>query len=420
MTAASGAHPGSAARRLRAAVVGAGIGGLCAAIGLQRAGLDVTVFERAEALRQGGSGLAIFGNGMRALDEIGVGDAVRQRTSTAARQFRAGQRKPDGAWLATIPGDAVAELCVIDRTELHRLLVSALENDTIQLGVSVVAAHASGELQLRHADRVRVDDRFGLIVAADGLRSAIRATWPEDPGIRYAGYSAWRAITQHPVDVGGEAGETWGDRCRFGVVPLADGRVYWFAVATMPADATVADEMDELTRRFGTWHAPIPELLRATAPERVQRLPIEELAGRLPSFCQGRVVLLGDAAHAMTPDLGQGGGQAMEDAATLARLVGKTLRAGSVTGPGDGDAKPFEPFPLDAAIATYDALRRRRSQRIAERSRLVGKLAHVPGPVLTGLRDVLLRMTPERVMRRQLDEIGSWQPPHVVTRYRGS
>ena len=386
---------------MRVGVIGAGIGGLCAAIGLQQAGARVDVFERALAPRVAGSGLSVFGNGIAALDAIGVGDRFRAATSGAATTLRAGQRRPDGAWLSTLPASAVSDLRIVHRADLHELLLAALEPATVRWGTSVVAVSDDAVLTAQDAAGQR-EERYDLVVAADGIRSAVRASWPDDPGIRYSGYSTWRGITARPVDLDGAAGETWGDGLRFGLAPLPDGRVYWFAVASMPTDAVVADEFAEVRRLFGRWHDPIPALLAATDPAGVFRLPIEDLAGPAPTFCRGRIVLLGDAAHAMTPDLGQGGGQAMEDAATLAALLAPLA---AVEAP-DADR-------VDAALARYDAERRRRTQPIARRARLLGAIAHGRGPVRVALRDTILRLTPGSVLARQARTLQSWRPPEV-------
>lgn len=381
---------------MRIGVIGAGIGGLCAAIGLQRAGARVEVFERAAAARVAGSGLSVFGNGIAALDALGVGDRFRAATDGAATLLRAGQRRPDGTWLTTVPPAGVASLRIVRRTDLHELLMSALEPETVRWAIPIVTA--SDDAVLTFSDGRR--ERYDLVVAADGIRSAVRAGWPGDPGIRYSGYSTWRGITEYPVDLGGAAGETWGDGLRFGLAPLPDGRVYWFAVASLPADAAVADEFAEVVRLFGRWHDPIPALLAATDPAGVFRLPIEDLAGPAPTFRRGRVVLLGDAAHAMTPDLGQGGGQAMEDAATLAALLAPVA------------AEPApDPARLDAALDRYDVERRRRTQPIARRARLLGAIAHGRGPVRIALRNAMLRMMPGSVLVRQVRALQSWRPP---------
>lgn len=385
---------------MRVGVIGSGIGGLCAAIGLQRAGAEVVVYEQAADLRPGGSGLSLFGNGLRALEALGLDAELRAITSASAGELRSGTRRPDGAWLSVFPQEAVAQLRVVDRSDLHRVLVAALDEGTIRAGHRVVAARPDGSLTIAGPEDDERSDQFHVVVAADGLRSGTRRSWPDDPGVRYAGYAAWRGITDTAVDLHGDAGETWGVGLRFGIAPLADGRVYWFAVATLPFEHAVADETAALRERFGAWHDPIPTLIDATSPERISRLPIEELAGRLRSFRSGRIVLLGDAAHAMTPNLGQGGGQAMEDAATLAALLAPLARRPFVD---EGD--------LDPVLARYDALRRPRTQRIAQRARAIGRLAHAPGRVTGPLRDLLVRATPRRALRSQLEWLQSWSPP---------
>ena len=140
------------------------------------------------------------------------------------------------------------------------------------------------------------------------------------------------------------------------------------------------------------------ELIAATDPAAVFRLDINELAGPLPSFRSGRCVLLGDAAHAMTPDLGQGGNQALEDAATLVALIGPA--AGAPAGPS-----------IDRALAEYDKLRRPRTQLLARRARQVGRVAQTQGAVSAWVRDAVVRVLPDAVLGRQLLAVQAWQPP---------
>lgn len=385
---------------MRVAVIGAGIGGLCAAIGLQRAGASVVVFEKERAVRAGGSALSVFGNGLRALDSIGVGDAFRGITSAEAARYRGGQRRPDGSWLSTYPSDAISELRIVDRAQLHGILTAALAPGTLRNDHRAVAVSPSGEVHLQGGSE---PERFDLVVAADGIRSATRQAWKGDPGIAYSGYSTWRGITSGPFNLRGEAGETWGIRQRFGLAPLADGRAYWFAVVSVREGAEIDTAKSRVEELFEGWHAPIGDVIRATEADRILFHPIDRLAGPLATFVSGNVVLLGDAAHAMTPDLGQGGGQAMEDAATLTALLSSLAPM----------AAPRQE-KIREALARYDALRRPRTQKISQRARLVGQLAHGPGRPFIAARDLLLRLTPESALRRQLIEVQDWSSPAPV------
>ncbi|MFB9838918.1 FAD-dependent monooxygenase, partial [Actinoallomurus acaciae] len=245
-------------------------------------------------------------------------------------------------------------------------------------------------VEVTHAGGV---SRAALLVGADGLRSAVRrSVWPEAPGPRYAGYTAWRLVVDPPEGRPDTGGETWGRGERVGVVPLAGGKVYLFAVANAPEGERSADgESAELRRRFGGWHDPIPSLLNAAAEEAVLRGDIYDLPP-LESYVSGRVALLGDAAHLMTPDQGQGANQALEDAVTLAALL---------------DADPSVP----SALAAYDRERRPRTQTIARRSRRTGAVAQWSSASAVAVRNRMLRLVPPGAMLRALGPVLDWRPP---------
>ncbi|WP_433502191.1 FAD-dependent monooxygenase [Pseudonocardia halophobica] len=376
---------------MRAVVIGAGIGGLAAAAGLRRAGVDVVVLERSRELRPVGAGISLWANAFTALDALGLGRAVRARTGPAAAALQAGQRSPDGRRLSRTPAAAVAGLGVLHRAELQEVLLAAAGE--VWLGVEVTAVSPDGRHVVHSGGREEAD----LVVAADGIHSGVRASWPGDPGLRYAGYSAWRGVTSRPVDLLGAAGETWGRGLRFGLVPLRDGRVYWFGVTSGPPGCTAPDEHAAAREAFAGWHAPIPAVLAATPSDAVHRGDIMDLAEAPPTFRRGRCVLLGDAAHAMTPDLGQGGGQALEDAATLVRLVGPPAA--------------WSAGELDAALARYDALRRPRTARLMKAARRVGAVAQAGSPLGAGLRDLALRLTPGALAGGPLRRVQAWRPP---------
>ncbi|WP_413334110.1 FAD-dependent monooxygenase [Brevibacterium sp. GP-SGM9] len=380
---------------MRIGIVGAGIGGLSAAVGLHRAGAEVRVFERAKAVRAGGSGLSIFANGLTALDALGLREEFETVTDKKVESLTAGQRKTDGSWIARLPSGSVGELRIVDRADLHRILLDNLPAGTVRTSAEVTSASPEGTLTFRYGP----DETFDLTIGADGLHSRIREVVVGQVPIRYSGYSAWRGITSVPVDLEGAAGESVGRGRRFGIAPLADGRVYWFAVANMPERAVFADEKATVEQMFAGWHSPIADLIAATPAEAIGRTPISDLGAHLPRFHTGRIVLLGDAAHAMTPNLGQGGGQALEDAATLARL----LAAQAESELADED--------LAEVLSRYDRLRRRRTQSIAAKSRLLGTLFQLESAPLIALRNTLIGLAPPRLMAAEAERAQRWDPP---------
>lgn len=372
---------------MRIAVIGAGIGGLTAAAGLVADGHEVVVYERRDEPGAVGAGLTLFGNALGALDAIGLGDTVRRVSSDAIARMRAGQRAPSGDWLVSMPSAMVPTLRSLHRAELHRVLVETLPAGSLRLGQSVTVAE-NGQPVVTLGGAV---EEFDLVIAADGLRSDARARLGLDRGVRYAGYTAWRGVTASGVDVEGEAGETWGRGRIFGIVPLPDDRIYWFATESTAARQHADDERAAVRERFGNWHPPILACIDATPPGAVLRHDIYDLARIPTSFVQDRTVLLGDAAHGMTPNLGQGAGQAIEDAATLTLL----LRNGS----------------LDAALSRYDNLRRKRTRAIWRQSRQMGKVAQASHPFGAGIRDALLRAAPPAFLARATQSIQRWAEP---------
>ncbi|KUN40078.1 monooxygenase [Streptomyces longwoodensis] len=379
-------------------VAGGGIGGLTAAVALSRHGWRVTVCERAPALTGAGAGIVLAPNALRALDSIGVPTGV---WAGDAPLGTVGLRTPDGAWLSRADSRALVDRhglssCAVHRAVLIDALAAALPPGTVRLGVPVTGVDdARGPVRVR---TTAGDLDADVLVAADGLRSVLRAQlFPGHPGLRHAGEAGWRAVLPGAGLPRPQAAETWGAGERFGVVPLVDGRIYAYATAVTGPAARPADHHADLTRRFGAWHDPIPALLDRLDPRHPEPVGIlhhdfHELAVPLPRFHAGRVALLGDAAHAMTPNLGQGGCQAVEDAVVLAHLLARGT-------------------DVPAALAAYTQARHRRTVRIGRRSRRVGELARLSHPLAVSLRNLAVRATPRAATVRALDEVLGWQPP---------
>ncbi|MET9761914.1 FAD-dependent monooxygenase [Streptomyces sp. NPDC006372] len=378
-----------------AVVVGGGIGGLAAAVGLRQAGWKVTVVERAPVLADVGAGISLHANGLRALDFLGVGAAVR---AAARPQYTGGTRAPRGAWLTRMDGAALeralgSPIVGIPRAVLHRALRTALPPECLAVGAAVTHVDRSDP----YRPRVVLDGRAleaDLVVAADGVDSRLRAQlFPGHPGPAHSGSTVLRAITGQPVDPRSDFALTWGRGAEFGHIVFADGRAEWHAVLNAPPGVRYADPLGTLRRRFAEWHDPIPALLAATRPGDVLHHDVRELVTPLPAFTVGRVVLLGDAAHAMTPNLGQGACQALEDAATLAAAL-----AGEPT--------------VASALARYDAERRPRSQTVARAARRAGRMGQqLSHPVAVAARNTALRLAPSGALVRAVVRHADWTPP---------
>lgn len=390
--------------RRHAVVVGAGVGGLAAAVALLRQGWSVTVLERRASLEPAGAGLALAPNAVRALRLLGVGQRLPELVSLRGE---VGLRRPDGRWLSRGTAEAATErfgvpTLVLARSTLVELLAATLP--AVRTGVEVATVDPAGEAPALVRTTAGEELRADLVVAADGIGSRIRGVVaPDAPEPRYAGYTTWRWLARAPAQPFRPA-ETWGRGRLFGVMPIAGGRVYCWASLRTRAGASYPDEREQLRRLFGGWHDPIPELL-AAAPAEPIRLDIEELPAPLPRLHRGRVVLIGDAAHAMTPFLGQGACQALEDAVLLAAAVADAAPAG-----------------LPAALAGYGAARTPRTSAIARRSRRVGRLAQPRTAPGRWLRDAAMRLAgtvvPDLPLR-QMDFLAGVELPAAGSRQGG-
>ncbi|MEJ2871326.1 FAD-dependent monooxygenase [Actinomycetospora sp. OC33-EN08] len=368
----------------RAIVVGAGLGGSATAVALARQGWDVTVLERRERAGEVGAGIALWPNGLRALDRLGLGDAVR---AAGTVEGDGGIRDARGRWLARTDAAALRRrqgdgIVVLDRPVLHDLLRAAgpvVETDT---GVLAVEHGSASEPAVVHDARGRALPA-DLVVAADGLRSTVRtAAWPAAVP-RPTGHTAFRLVAHHRLATGGES---WGRGDYLGLAPLPGGRTYLYAVvrtAEIP-DRALTDPLAWLPHRFAGWHDPVPRILTG-ARTAAGTVAVHELADLRPppSWHRGRVALLGDAAHAMTPNLGQGASQAFLDAVVLAD----------------------EARPDGTGLDRYEHRRARTARALARRSRSAGRVAGLRSPLAVAARDALVAALPDEAAPAALERL---------------
>ena len=381
-------------------VAGAGIGGLSAAIALRRAGFEVVVLERAPEIGAVGAGLLLAANAQKALGRLGLAQQVASLgTPASALEIRSwGGRvltcNPAGELEKKVGTPSVAA----HRADLQALLIREAGEGTLRLGAEVEDFRQDeGGVTVSLAGGG--EERADLLVGADGLRSRVRASLFGPARPRYAGYTAWRGVAEPEEELlpWGTGFESWGRGARFGCAHIGGGRIYWFATANAPEGekdgypGSLGGPQATLLRRFGTWHSPIGDLIGAAHEDAILRTDIYDREPLGERWGRGRVTLLGDAAHPMTPDLGQGAAQAMEDAVVLARCL-------------------QESGPTADALRRYERLRSARAAMVVRRSRRLGRIAQLKNPLLCLLRDRALTMIPPKAQLRQLEEVMGYEP----------
>jgi 2-polyprenyl-6-methoxyphenol hydroxylase-like FAD-dependent oxidoreductase len=363
----------------RALIVGGGIGGLATAHALSRQGIEALVFEQADDVRkiQLGGGFHIWTNAARALQQLGLYDQVE---AIGAQMEVTEYRTNTGRLLTTWPvGEIAREHGVRDvgvsRQDLQALLVEAVGPDRIRLGARCTGFEQDGEeVRLRFADGG--EERGSLLIAADGLRSTIRAQLHGASAPRYAGYTQWQSL----VPDEGYALPQHAERVLFGPASRAilhrvgGERLFWAAVLYSKEDGPVSRAgRDTLLERFAGWQEPLTQAIAATPPQSIARLQIYDREP-LSSWGVGRVTLLGDAAHPMTTNLSQGACQVLEDAAALARC----LRASEDT---------------VAALRSYEQLRIRRTTPVVKQSARIARVGAVRNPLACAVRNRMTALT---------------------------
>jgi 2-polyprenyl-6-methoxyphenol hydroxylase-like FAD-dependent oxidoreductase len=386
---ASGEH--GTATTGKVLIAGGGIGGLTLAIALRLAGADVEILEQAPELTPLGAGLLVQANAMLALRSIGLDQAVESRGKVIRRTRILREdglvlSDLDMTWLSAEIG---APTVAIHRARLQAALLAELGGARLSTAARVVGYDDRGdEVTARLEGGAEISG--ALLVGADGLRSTVRRQLVGDGAPRYAGYTSWRGIAPLEVGSDGLAIEMWGKGLRFGMAGVGHGETYWFAVANAPEGERDDDSLAVVRDRFHGFGADVRKLLAATPGERVFRTDIHD---RDPTagWWRGRVALLGDAAHPTTPNLGQGGCMAIEDAVVLA------------------DALAAEPSP-EGAFHRYESQRFVRTRWLVEESRRFGRIAQAASPFAVWARDLAVRLTPRRVLRARLARVLSFRP----------
>ena len=374
----------------RILVIGAGIAGLATANALQQHGHDVTVIEE-RTDTSSGAGISIWPNALAALDEIGLGDAVRAaggRITAGALRWR------DGTWLRHPSPQRLVKalgepLVVIHRNALTSVLAGALAEGTLRYGIcadSLVVTADGVQVNVSGSGSDETTLVADGVVGADGTHSVVARHLNGPLGNHYAGYTAWRGVADCSIDPD-FAGEILGPAVEFGHVPLGADSTYWFATERAPQGRRAPQgELDYLKDTFGAWAEPIPTVLAATDPSRVLHNDLYD-RDTARQWSRGRIVAVGDAAHPMRPHLGQGGCQGLEDAPILASFVNGT-------------------DDLAAAFGRFTAFRRPRVRSLVRESKLIGQIVSLP-PLLSAAASRATVLGPEALVTRHLAAVAA-------------
>ena len=376
--------------RKRIAVVGGGIGGIAAAIALHRIGIDVTVYERRSDPQEVGAGMMLWPNGTRVLRELGVLDHV---AAHSGRNTHFLVRTDDGAILMNIAlGRFDVPAVCMRRSDLLSILLSAIPSGCLRLGCELERLDTSGVGVRLYFEDGRVE-QHDAVIGADGIRSKVRSELFGFSEPVYRGYTVWRGLARYQGNAikPGFNSESWGAGKRFGILNTGHRRFTWYATANVPANHSDAScgRKRELQRLFAGWHEPIADFLGATDESEILKNGARDCRP-LQRWGKGVVTLLGDAAHPCTPNLGQGGCMALEDALVLAKCI---------------NSQPS----LKSALRRYETLRFLRTKHIQKRSLLIGYIGQWQNSLFVTGREIVTRMLPSAIIERNLRRVYSYQ-----------
>ncbi len=373
---------------VRITIIGGGIAGLTCAIALKQAGFQPEIVEAAPNISAVGAGLVLAANAMKALKHISIEEDVvnKGRLLPAFSIYDSGGKvimRTDSISLSQKYG---VDNFAIHRADLHSLLLSKTNDlivNTNRQAVDFIQKPDSVIIHFKDGTQLETD----FLIVADGIHSAIRQKLIPNSLPRYAGYTCWRAVIESSNLKITETSETWGTEGRFGIVPLKENKIYWFACINAPEKDEKMKKftISDLRIHFKHFHPTIPDVLWETPNEALIHNDILDIKP-LSQFAHGRIVLIGDAAHATTPNLGQGACQAIEDAVILGEMMKKNA-------------------DIRTAFLQFEQKRLGRTRYIVNTSRRLGELAQTSNSFAASLRNFFFRLIPESVSRQQFKKL---------------
>jgi 2-polyprenyl-6-methoxyphenol hydroxylase-like FAD-dependent oxidoreductase len=365
-------------------IIGAGIGGLTTALTLKQRGLNVAVFESSSEIKPVGAGILIAHNAMQVFQKLGIHDKIEKAGN------RISHIKITDTQLNDISTTDLTEYekkygvhnIAIHRGELQKILANEIGYDKINLSKRLTKIEKAELFKLTFEDNSIVESK--LIIGADGINSVVRNQFFSESTVRKANQKCWRGICEIelPEKYHNEVNEAWGKGKRFGFVKISDKKVYWFAVINSKNVKT--DEVN-LAEMFKEFHRDILNLILTTNKDQIIVNDIVDLKP-INKWQDKNICLIGDAAHATTPNMGQGACQAIEDAYVLGKLLD-------------------EGIALEETFEKYEKLRIKKAHKIVNSSWTFGKMAQLENSFGIWFRNKMMKIMPKSVNRKQLDMI---------------
>jgi len=369
-------------------IIGAGIGGLTTALAFEKKGIKYQIFEKAPQLKKVGAGIWLAPNALQVFEDIGLLEKIKANGSSINR-ITIGT--PD---LSPISDNLQGKIknifgyssIAIHRAKLQELLFNEIPKEKIHLDKSFTRFEQldSGKIKVEFKDSTKIVT--DLLVGADGIHSNVRKQLFTESKIRFSGQTCWRGVASFDLskELENRVFELWGNQIRFGYSKIAKNSVYWFAVALDKPNQKNHKEIvkEKLTSMFADFAPLINELITATPTEKILRNDLCDLS-ILDSWYKENICLIGDAAHAMTPNMGQGGGQAIEDAHYLSSLIAK--------------------YPEENIFERFQQKRKKKVDAVVNESWMAGKMAH--WKYGQSLRNFFMRRIPKKILEKKMIDL---------------
>ncbi|MCH2231715.1 MAG: FAD-dependent monooxygenase [Crocinitomicaceae bacterium] len=365
-------------------IIGGGIGGLTTAIALEQCGCKVRIFEGAQFIKPVGAGIIIASNAMQVFDRLGLKEEVMNcgNSVSTLNITQENLNLLSRIDLSSFERKFGVKNTAIHRGTLQRILINQIEKQSIFLDHELSAVTKTEDKHiLEFTNGKKIESSF--IIGADGLNSIVRKQAFSLTHKRSANQICWRGVTDYelPVKHQNELIEAWGRTGRFGFVQIAPKKVYWYA---LKASSKYKVEEANIQDFFKEFNPLVKKLIQSTKTSDIHLADIQDLKP-IRNWCHGTVCLIGDAAHAATPNMGQGACQAIEDAYVLSKCINK--------------------YELSLAFKQFQSIRKTKANHVVNLSWTIGKISHWTNPIAIEIRNLLIKIIPNSINKMQLKKL---------------